>query len=99
MLKKRADSERGQGMIEYALILVLVAGVVIAVPACCMLVLLPFAWPWFVGVVASAQDGSPTAIATLIALVLIVLFIISRFRPTASYVRTISVRPISVRRK
>lgn len=79
-------SEKGQGLIEYAIILVLVAIVVIVILAllsgCVWLLLLPFgiaAWPWIVAhgtaLVAGIQAGNPMAIF-IAALVLVILWLL-----------------------
>ncbi len=83
-------SEKGQGLIEYALILVLIAVIVIVLLAllsgCVWLLLLPFgiaAWPWIVAhgtaLVTGLQAGNPTAIFIAAVIVIVLLFLV--FRP------------------
>lgn len=62
--------QKGQGLIEYALILMLVAVVVIGVFSCFWLALIPFfiatVMPWLTATIAAAQDGSSAAITQLV---------------------------------
>jgi len=59
--------EKGQGLVEYAVILVLAAVVVIATMfGCIALFIIPIAIPWLERVLAAANDGSTGAWAQLI---------------------------------
>lgn len=72
----KLPSEKGQGLVEYGLILTLVAIVICGVFACIAFL----AWPWIVGtfipwlgtVIAGVQAGNLTSIAILAVLVLFV---------------------------
>lgn len=85
-------SEKGQGLVEYALILILVAAIVVAIVAgfwaLIALLIIPIIWPWlvstafpwFTSVVAGVMAGNPASIAIVIILVLVVLLLFFRRR-------------------
>ncbi len=90
-------SEKGQGLVEYALILVLVVVLVIGIPACCLLVVIPFAFPFLERAIAGAQDGSSTAIAQLVCGGIVVLATFCSIVPrlAVNYTRTIRIRRVN----
>ncbi len=79
--------EKGQGLVEYAIILAVIAIVVIACSGCLWFLLIPFViakWPaisaWGANLIAGIMAGNPAAIFTAVVIVLILLWIFRRRR-------------------
>jgi len=68
------DSEKGQGLFEYALILILAFVVVVAL----MMLFLSVIFPLLVTLVEAIIAGNATAIAVAVILIFIVLYISRR---------------------
>lgn len=81
------NSEKGQGLVEYALILALVALVICLLSGCVWFLLIPLIvanWPaisaWGANLIAGIMAGNPAAIFTGVVIVLVVLWLLRRRR-------------------
>ncbi|HLE50075.1 MAG TPA: hypothetical protein VI791_02955 [Patescibacteria group bacterium] len=83
-MSTRRNGEKGQGLIEYALILILVALIVVvclALPAILAIGWVVSNWSaivvWGSGIIAGVQVGNPVAIFIAIVVAIVVLWLIS----------------------
>lgn len=71
-------SEKGQGLLEYGIILLpIIAGAIVFVA---VLMFADQAWAWFTGVIAGVMAGEPASIAIAVVVLFVALYIIFRRR-------------------